>query len=193
VTLVHRHLDIALDTPPGELPLDALDDLLDRGDFDDWRMAAAAVRRDPHGELADRILWLCRTHPMYGTSKLWPEFISRLRGNHVPAGAVPLAELRRRRGRSQVEVARVLGISQSDVSKIERRADPRVSTVLRYVAALGGELQLTARFTPGAGDGPELPSTIDLDISRRGARPTSAGLQVAPFATPDASALGSVR
>jgi hypothetical protein len=158
VTIAHRHLDIAADTPPEDLPLDALDDLLDRGDFDDWRALAAAVRRAPHGPLADRILWLCRSHPMYGTSSLWPEFIARMRGEQT-AGALSLASLRQRCGRSQAEVAHALGISQSDVSKLERRADIRVSTLRRYVAALGGELRLSAAFP---GDAAEPPSTIDL-------------------------------
>jgi hypothetical protein len=159
VTVAHRHLDIASGTPPEELPLDALDDLLDRGDFDDWRAVAAAVRGDPHGRLADRILWLCRSHPMYGTSLLWPEFIARLRGEQG-AGAATLAALRRRRGRSQAEVAHALGINQSDVSKLERRVDMRVSTLQRYVAALGGELRLTAVFPPADAD--ESPSTIEV-------------------------------
>jgi hypothetical protein len=160
VTVVHRHLDIAPGTPPEELPLDALDDLLDRGDFDDWRALAAAVRGDPHGRLADRILWLCRSHPMYGTSRLWPEFIGRLRDDG--AGALTLAGLRKRRGRAQAEVAHALGISQSDVSKLERRADLRVSTVRRFVAALGGSLRLAAAFPPGDADAS--PSTIELRV-----------------------------
>jgi DNA-binding Xre family transcriptional regulator len=159
VTIAHRHLDIAPDTLPDELPLDALDDLLDRGDFDDWRALAAAVRGNPHAQLADRILWLCRSHPMYGTSMLWPEFIARLRGEQT-VGAVSLAALRHRRGRSQAEVAHALGISQSDVSKLERRTDVRMSTLQRYVAALGGELRLIAAFPPGDAD--ESPSTIEL-------------------------------
>jgi hypothetical protein len=161
--MVHRHLEIASGTAPEDLPLDALDDLLDRGDFDDWRSLAAAVRRDPHGRLAERILWLCRSHPMYGTSQLWPEFIARLRGGSTAAGgATSLAALRKRRGRPQADLARVLGISQSDVSKIERRRDPRASTLRRYVRALGGELAIIARF-PG-GDTGEAPEVTELRI-----------------------------
>jgi transcriptional regulator with XRE-family HTH domain len=169
VTIVHRHLDVAVGTPPEELPLDALDDLLDRGDLDDWRPVAAAIRRDPHGSLADRILWLCRSHPMYGTSQLWPEWIARLRGDTATPSAIPLAEMRRLRSRSQAEMAHALGISQSDVSKLERRADVRVSTLRRYVAALGGELRLTARFPAGASSDPAVPSTIELDVGATGA------------------------
>jgi transcriptional regulator with XRE-family HTH domain len=104
---------------------------------------------------------------MYGTSLLWPEFIARLRGEPA-AAAVQLAALRQRRGRTQTEVAQELGISQSDVSKLERRADLRVSTLQRYVAALGGELRLTATFPPNDAD--ESTSTIELDVGRPGRR-----------------------
>jgi transcriptional regulator with XRE-family HTH domain len=104
---------------------------------------------------------------MYGTSLLWPEFIARLRGEPA-AGAVQLAALRQRRGHTQTEVAQALGISQSDVSKLERRADLRVSTLQRYVAALGGELRLTAAFPPSDADGSS--STIELDVSGPGRR-----------------------
>jgi hypothetical protein len=46
------------------------------------------------------------------------------------------------------------------VSKLERRADLRVSTLQRYVAALGSELRLTAVFPPA--DTNESPSTIEI-------------------------------
>jgi len=57
-----------------------------------------------------------------------------------------LASLRHARGFSQADVARDLKTAQADVSKLERRGDPRLSTLIRYVAALGGELELVARF-----------------------------------------------
>ena len=37
-------------------------------------------------------------------------------------------------------------MTQPEVSKLERRADVRASTMRAYVAALGGELRLTARL-----------------------------------------------
>jgi DNA-binding XRE family transcriptional regulator len=150
VTLVHRHLVIPPNTAPEGLPLDALDDLLDRGTFDDWRVLARAVQRDPHGALAGRILGLCAAHDMYGTSRLWPEFIARARRQRQgEAESESLAELRRHAGKTQGEVAEVLGISQSDVSKLERRDDVRISTLRRYVAALGAHLEIRVRL-PGA-------------------------------------------
>lgn len=57
-----------------------------------------------------------------------------------------LAELRKALDVSQEDVATVLKVSQANISKIENRTDPHVSTVAAYVEALGGELELIARF-----------------------------------------------
>ena len=64
--------------------------------------------------------------------------------------AIPLAELRRARELSQVMLAELLEASQSEVSKIEHRTDLYVSTLRRYVEAMGGELDIVARFPDGA-------------------------------------------
>lgn len=57
-----------------------------------------------------------------------------------------LQALRKALGRTQVELAERLGIGQDNVSRLERRDDFLVSTLRSYVAALGGELELTVRF-----------------------------------------------
>ena len=62
---------------------------------------------------------------------------------------IALHELRERRGVTQEQVAEHLGTSRPNVSRIEREDDVRVSTLQRYVAALGGELELVARFPGG--------------------------------------------
>jgi transcriptional regulator with XRE-family HTH domain len=52
-------------------------------------------------------------------------------------------------GKTQVEVAADSSMDQSDVSRLEARKDFEdclVSTLRRYVAALGGELELVAAF-----------------------------------------------
>ena len=49
-------------------------------------------------------------------------------------------------GKTQVEVADAMGSTQSEVSRSERREDHLVSTLRQYIRALGGELELTARF-----------------------------------------------
>jgi transcriptional regulator with XRE-family HTH domain len=57
-----------------------------------------------------------------------------------------LQELRAKRHVTQNELAERLGIRQPTVSKIERREDVNLSTLRRYVEALGGELHVTAKF-----------------------------------------------
>jgi DNA-binding XRE family transcriptional regulator len=60
-----------------------------------------------------------------------------------------LADLRRAREISQEELARVLGVNQPAVAKLEKRTDIYVSNLRRYIEAMGGALEITARF-PGA-------------------------------------------
>jgi hypothetical protein len=57
-----------------------------------------------------------------------------------------LAELRRAQALSQAQIAEQLNIGQAAVAKIEKRADMYVSTMRRFVEAMGGELEMTARF-----------------------------------------------
>jgi DNA-binding XRE family transcriptional regulator len=91
---------------------------------------------------------LVNAYPMYGTSILLRAFIERLRARSEgpQMESTRLAEVRRRRGFSQVHLSKLLGISQSDLSKLERRRDMRLSTMRKYVAALGGRLRLVADF-----------------------------------------------
>jgi transcriptional regulator with XRE-family HTH domain len=57
-----------------------------------------------------------------------------------------LAELRKGRKISQATVADALGIGQMQISRLEKRKDPRLSTMQRTVAAMGGDLTLIATF-----------------------------------------------
>jgi transcriptional regulator with XRE-family HTH domain len=60
-----------------------------------------------------------------------------------------LADLRQARRLTQENIAEILGNRQAAVSKIERRTDMHVSTLRRYVEALGGELEIIAHFPEG--------------------------------------------
>jgi DNA-binding XRE family transcriptional regulator len=62
------------------------------------------------------------------------------------AEELTLAELREARRRSQAELAKKLGVQQSAVSRIERRADMYLSTLTGMVEAMGGTLEIIARF-----------------------------------------------
>lgn len=55
-------------------------------------------------------------------------------------------ELRLARKRTQVQVAKALGITQDSVSRLEQRSDLLLSTLRSYVEALGGSLSLIAEF-----------------------------------------------
>ena len=60
---------------------------------------------------------------------------------------VRLADLRRRRGVSQATIARALEVSQPNVSRVEQEDDVYLSTLARYIAALGGHLEVQAVFS----------------------------------------------
>src|SRR5688572_1996342 len=62
---------------------------------------------------------------------------------------MPLQELRLARRLSQATLAQFLGANQPQVSKIEHSTDLYVSTLRRYVEAMGGELEIVARFPDG--------------------------------------------
>ena len=65
----------------------------------------------------------------------------------VQAHAFRLAEIRKRRGLTQTEVARQIGVSQRRVSAIEHGEEQATPGALAvYVAALGGRLRLVAEF-----------------------------------------------
>jgi predicted transcriptional regulator len=55
-----------------------------------------------------------------------------------------LRTLREAVGLTQEELAQKVEVTQSQLSKLERREDHRLSTLRRYVEALGGELEVFA-------------------------------------------------
>lgn len=62
---------------------------------------------------------------------------------------MPLHRLREARHLTQATLAKTLEVSQSEVSKIERRTDVYVSTLGSYVRAMGGKLEISAVFPDG--------------------------------------------
>ena len=62
---------------------------------------------------------------------------------------LPLHELRRARSLTQVQLAEEMQASQGEISAIEKRTDHYVSTLRRYVTAMGGDLEIVARFPDG--------------------------------------------
>jgi len=65
-------------------------------------------------------------------------------------GELPVGELRQLAGKSQRELAKILGIKQPSLSKLENQSDMQISTLQKIVEALGGKLDVVARFPKGA-------------------------------------------
>jgi DNA-binding Xre family transcriptional regulator len=101
----------------------------------------------PFSELEDRAR---REHPG------WDEDVATIK--QAIEDALELAELRKHRGITQVQLADRLRISQGNVSEMEHRRELYLSTLREYVEALGGRLELAAVFPDerlplAAGDG----------------------------------------
>ena len=63
---------------------------------------------------------------------------------------VALNQLREELNISQTELAAAMGVKQPTVAKIEQPGnDPRLSTLKRYVSALGGELSIDVTLPNG--------------------------------------------
>src|ERR1700728_2262010 len=61
-----------------------------------------------------------------------------------------LDELRSAKHLTQADMAEMLDVPQSSISRIERRADMYLSTLRNYIHAMGGVLQIQAVFPDGA-------------------------------------------
>jgi hypothetical protein len=57
-----------------------------------------------------------------------------------------LAQLRAARRLSQAALGEILHVEQPAVAKLEKRTDMYVSTLRRFIEAIGGELEIVARF-----------------------------------------------
>jgi len=70
----------------------------------------------------------------------------KARAAQLSAEQLSLRALRKARARTQVAVAKELGINQESVSRLEKRSDLMLSTLRNYIEAMGGELHLLAEF-----------------------------------------------
>ena len=68
------------------------------------------------------------------------------RTRELLAEELSLQDLRKAMGKTQVAIARRLKVGQDAVSKLETRSDMYLSTLRGFVKAMGGELELVARF-----------------------------------------------
>jgi DNA-binding XRE family transcriptional regulator len=93
------------------------------------------------------------------TYRKWSELKARMspeaqrKANSLTADMLtkmPLEHLRAARQMTQVNLAQVLGVNQSAVSKLEKRTDMYLSTLRSYIEAMGGELEIQAVFPEGS-------------------------------------------
>jgi len=62
------------------------------------------------------------------------------------AEEMTLQELRKQRKLTQDDIAKLLGIKQENVSRLERRNNIHLSTLKDYIHAVGGKLHLVVEF-----------------------------------------------
>lgn len=72
-----------------------------------------------------------------------------------------LSQLRKARGLTQETMAELLGVSQAEVSKMERRTELYVGTLRKFIEAMNGELVIAARFA----DGVEIPIRLSEEAA----------------------------
>ena len=68
------------------------------------------------------------------------------RARELIAEEMTLRDLRKALDLTQERMAETLNIGQDSVSRLEKRSDLLLSTLRSYVAAMGGSLELVARF-----------------------------------------------
>jgi DNA-binding XRE family transcriptional regulator len=84
------------------------------------------------------------------------------------AEEMTLRELRKARKLTQIRIAKVLGITQDSVSRLEKRSDLLLSTLRKTVEAMGGKLSLVAEF-------PDRPPIVLSGIAEDDPAPKPAG------------------
>ena len=75
------------------------------------------------------------------------------RAEELVAKELTLRDLRKAHDLTQERMAELLDIGQDSVSRLEKRSDLLLSTLRSYVSAMGGTLDLVARF-------PDRPSVV---------------------------------
>ena len=68
------------------------------------------------------------------------------RTQELIAEEMTLRDIRKARELTQERIAELLKIRQDSVSRLEKRSDLLLSTLRSYIEAMGGELELTAKF-----------------------------------------------
>jgi transcriptional regulator with XRE-family HTH domain len=84
--------------------------------------------------------------------------LSKLRQSNeydVTYGGLALRCLREEAGLTQAQMAELLDMKQTEISKLERRRNPQLQTIQKYVTALGGRLKMSAYFNDEQVESPQ--------------------------------------
>jgi transcriptional regulator with XRE-family HTH domain len=88
------------------------------------------------------------------------------RANELIGEEMALQHVRKALDLTQEQMAKLLGIGQDSVSRIESRSDMLISTLQSYIEAMGGSLKVIAEFP----DGRVSLSGLGTEQTRRGRR-----------------------
>lgn len=92
----------------------------------------------------------------------------KARAAELIAEEMSLRDLRKARKLTQARVAKVLGVTQDSVSRLEKRTDLLLSTLRKTVNAMGGDVRIIAEFPDRA---PVVLADLSEDrVSRRSSR-----------------------
>lgn len=75
-----------------------------------------------------------------------PAFAADVARENAVMAELDLARTRRATGKTQKDVAAAMRTTQENISRIEHQRDVRVSTLVEFVRAQGGEVEITAVF-----------------------------------------------
>lgn len=80
--------------------------------------------------------------------KLPPERLKKInkRSKELIANEMTLRDLRKALALTQADISSKLHMKQEAISRLERRSDLLLSTLVSYIKAMGGELKLIAKF-----------------------------------------------
>ena len=87
-----------------------------------------------------------KTHKWSALEKrMSPERLARVQAKvDEEISAINIRRLREALGETQVEAAAKADMTQPELSRLERASDVRLSTLRRYVQAMGGEIEVIA-------------------------------------------------
>jgi len=68
------------------------------------------------------------------------------RANELIAEEMTLRDLRLALKKTQVDLSEALHMKQEGISRLEKRSDMLISTLKKYITAMGGSLKITAEF-----------------------------------------------